>query len=73
VIRRCAKTHEMDLEEVNRALLRVLADLEVERPAADPLLPQRCGLAVWRSGGLAKIQPFALRLSKGFDLKASGI
>jgi hypothetical protein len=38
------------------------------------LLPQRCGgLAVWRSGGLAKIQPFALSLSKGFDLKASGI
>ncbi|HRG06863.1 MAG TPA: hypothetical protein PLX86_12295, partial [Acidovorax defluvii] len=43
-------------------------------PPRDPLLPQRCsGLAVWRSGGLAKIQPFALRLSKGFDLKASGI
>ncbi len=34
VIRKLCETHEMDLEEVNRALLRVLADLEVERPAA---------------------------------------
>jgi len=34
VIRALCETHEMDLEEVNRALLRVLADLEVERPAA---------------------------------------
>jgi c-di-GMP-related signal transduction protein len=33
-IRKLCETHEMDLEEVNRALLRVLADLEVERPAA---------------------------------------
>jgi hypothetical protein len=32
-IRQLCETHEMDLEEVNRALLRVLADLEVERPA----------------------------------------
>ncbi|CAN7612581.1 HDOD domain-containing protein [Acidovorax sp. LjRoot194] len=30
-IRQLCETHEMDLEEVNRALLRVLADLEVER------------------------------------------
>lgn len=30
-IRALCETHEMDLEEVNRALLRVLADLEVER------------------------------------------
>lgn len=34
VIRKLCETHEMDLEEVNRALLRVLADLEVERPAS---------------------------------------
>ncbi len=34
VIRRLCEEHEMDLEEVNRALLRVLSDLEVERPAA---------------------------------------
>ena len=33
VIRRLCEEHEMDLEEVNRALLRVLSDLEVERPA----------------------------------------
>lgn len=33
-IRQLCETYEMDLEEVNRALLRVLADLEVERPAA---------------------------------------
>ena len=33
-IRKLCETHEMDLEEVNRALLRVLADPEVERPAA---------------------------------------
>ena len=31
-IRQLCETFEMDLEEVNRALLRVLADLEVERP-----------------------------------------
>lgn len=31
-IRQLCDTHEMDIEEVNRALLRVLADLEVERP-----------------------------------------
>lgn len=31
-IRTLCETHEMDLEEVNRALLRVLSDLEVERP-----------------------------------------
>ena len=30
-IRQLCETYEMDLEEVNRALLRVLADLEVER------------------------------------------
>lgn len=30
-IRSLCETHEMDIEEVNRALLRVLADLEVER------------------------------------------
>ena len=30
-IRQLCETFEMDLEEVNRALLRVLADLEVER------------------------------------------
>ena len=30
-IRQLCETHEMDLEEVNRALLRVLADLDVER------------------------------------------
>ena len=30
-IRQLCETHELDLEEVNRALLRVLADLEVER------------------------------------------
>lgn len=30
-IRQLCETHEMDLEEVNRALLRVLSDLEVER------------------------------------------
>ena len=33
-IRQLCETYEMDLEEVNRALLRVLADLEVERPPA---------------------------------------
>ncbi len=32
-IRQLCETHEMALEEVNRALLRVLADLEVERKA----------------------------------------
>lgn len=32
-IRQLCETHEMGLEEVNRALLRMLADLEVERPA----------------------------------------
>ncbi|MDD2547224.1 MAG: HDOD domain-containing protein [Burkholderiaceae bacterium] len=31
-IRTLCETHEMDLEEVNRALLRTLSDLEVERP-----------------------------------------
>ena len=31
-IRQLCETHEMDLEEVNRALLRVLSDLEVIRP-----------------------------------------
>lgn len=30
-IRQLCETHEMDLEEVNRALLRVLSELEVER------------------------------------------
>ena len=35
-IRQLCETHEMDLEEVNRALLRVLSDLVVERPAAPP-------------------------------------
>ena len=30
-IRQLCETHELDLEEVNRALLRVLSDLEVER------------------------------------------
>ena len=30
-IRSLCETYEMDIEEVNRALLRVLADLEVER------------------------------------------
>ena len=30
-IRQLCETFEMDLEEVNRALLRVLSDLEVER------------------------------------------
>ena len=34
VIRRLCEEHEMDLEEVNRALLRVLSELEVERPPA---------------------------------------
>lgn len=33
-IRQLCTAHELDPEEVNRALLRVLADLEVERPAA---------------------------------------
>ncbi|WP_369693267.1 hypothetical protein [Acidovorax soli] len=33
-IRKLSETHGLDLEEVNRALLRLLADLEVERPAA---------------------------------------
>lgn len=33
-IRELCETHEMNLEEINRALLRVLADLEVQRPAA---------------------------------------
>ena len=33
-IRNLCETHEMDLEEVNRALLRVLSDLAVERPPA---------------------------------------
>ena len=33
-IRQLCETFEMDLEEVNRALLRVLSDLEVERPPA---------------------------------------
>ncbi|RQO81095.1 HDOD domain-containing protein [Acidovorax sp. FJL06] len=33
-IRQLCETYELDLEEVNRALLRVLADLEVERPPA---------------------------------------
>ncbi len=33
-IRNLCEIHDMDLEEVNRGLLRVLADLEVERPAA---------------------------------------
>ena len=31
-IRQLCETYEMNLEEVNRALLRVLADLEVQRP-----------------------------------------
>jgi hypothetical protein len=31
-IRQLCETHEMDLEEVNRALLRVLSSLEVVRP-----------------------------------------
>lgn len=31
-IRQLCETYELDMEEVNRALLRVLADLEVERP-----------------------------------------
>ncbi|MFT4241281.1 MAG: HDOD domain-containing protein [Acidovorax sp.] len=31
-IRQLCETYELDLEEVNRALLRVLADLQVERP-----------------------------------------
>ena len=30
-VRQLCETHELDLEEVNRALLRVLSDLEVER------------------------------------------
>ena len=30
------ETHELGLEHVNRSLLRVLSDLEVERPAAPP-------------------------------------
>ena len=34
VIRQLCETHEMDLEEVNRALLRVLKALTIERPAA---------------------------------------
>ena len=34
VIRRLCEEHEMDLEEVNRALLRVLSEFEVERPPA---------------------------------------
>ncbi len=33
-IRQLSETHEMSLEAVNRALLRMLADLEVARPAA---------------------------------------
>lgn len=33
-IQNICETFEMDLEEVNRALLRVLADLDVERPPA---------------------------------------
>ena len=33
-IRQLCETHEMDLEEINRALLRVLSDLVVERPAS---------------------------------------
>lgn len=33
-IRQLCETYEMDLEEVNRALLRVLSDLVVERPAS---------------------------------------
>ncbi|PJI95961.1 HDOD domain-containing protein [Acidovorax sp. 69] len=33
-IRQLCETFELDLEEVNRALLRVLSDLEVERPPA---------------------------------------
>ena len=33
-IRQLCETFEMDLEEVNRALLRVLSDLDVERPPA---------------------------------------
>ncbi len=32
-IRQLCETHEMDLEEINRGLLRVISDLEVERPA----------------------------------------
>jgi hypothetical protein len=34
VIRHLCEEHEMDLEEVNRALLRVLSEFEVERPPA---------------------------------------
>lgn len=34
VMRTLCETHEMDQESVNRALLRVLCDLQVERPGA---------------------------------------
>ena len=34
VVRTLCETHEMDPESVNRALLRVLSDLQVERPGA---------------------------------------
>lgn len=34
VVRTLCETHEMDQESVNRALLRVLCDLQVERPGA---------------------------------------